>query len=290
MRTHATVSPLARRIRLGVEIRALRGTHTAAEIARKAGLDRSVVSKIEAGDRRAGLDTVLQILDVLPLEPAGTEYRQLQQVARDALRRGWWDDSEYARMGDRQARTANLECGATIREYQTSMLPGLLQTEAYARYRSQVALDSGAEFDLAGTVAGRLRRQEELAQAEGLTYEVVLEPQAIRRLPVPADIMQGQLRHLLTMMTRENVRVRVLPLDAQLGPGYVPRSPFSLYTYPDPTDLVLVDVDTVTDALLISDRQESGRYAQMYDQLRDAALSPEASVDFIQQASDKLGA
>ncbi|NES14550.1 MULTISPECIES: helix-turn-helix transcriptional regulator [Micromonospora] len=286
------ISPLARRLRLGRAIRELREASgmTGAVLGREAGLDRTAVSKVENGERRP-LDTILRILDVL-LPESDDRYRALQRVARDGLAKGWWTEAKYAAMGDRQARTADIEAGArAIREYQNSLLPGLLQTEAYARHRGQVALDDGADFDLSGTVAGRMRRQLQVSGPDGSEYDVVLEPQAIERLPVPPAVMREQLHHLLDLATtRENVSVRILPVDARLGRGYVPRSPFSLYAYPDPEDLTLVAVDTVTTDLLVTEAQEAQRYARLFDQLRDAALSPEASADLIQKAADLVAA
>ncbi|MGW3610612.1 helix-turn-helix domain-containing protein [Micromonospora sp. NPDC005163] len=286
------ISPLARRLRLGNAIRELRDQAglTGVELGRRAGLDRTAVSKVENGERRP-LDTILKLLDVLLAED-DERYRGLQRVARDGLAKGWWTGPEFAGMGERQAKTADIESGArTIREYQNSLLPGLLQTEAYARHRGQVALDDGADFDLNGTVAGRLRRQQQISGPDGSDYDVVLEPQAIERQPVPPGVMREQLLHLLDLATtRENISVRVLPVDARLGRGYVPRSPFSLYAYPDAEDLTLVAVDTVTADLLVTDAREAQRYAQLFDQLRDAALSTEESADLIQKAAGALAA
>lgn len=288
--SYAVVSPLARRIRLGAEIRALRGETTATEIARKARLDRTVISKVESGERRASLDTILRILDALPIERGGREYQELLAVARDGLERGWWQDAEYEHMGDRQARTADLECGATIREYQTSMLPGLLQTEAYTRHRGLVVLAKGADFDLEATTRGRMRRQEQVLGPTATNYEVVLEPQAIWRRPVPPGVMHEQLHHLHKLATEAaNITVRILPVDAQLGDGWVPRNPFAVYDYAD-SDLTLVAVDTVSTDLVLTSLDDTAGYAQMYCELRNAALSPEESVELIQQAVNKLAA
>jgi hypothetical protein len=290
-RPHATVSPLARRIRLGAAIRDLRGATTAAAVARQAGLDRTVVSKIEAGVYRAGLDTVLKVLDALPIGDDSKEYRTLQRIARDGLARGWWAEPEYADMGERQARTADLECGATIREYQSSMLPGLLQTEAYARHRGEVALAKGVRIDLDAAARGRLRRQQQVFESPESTYDVVLEPQAIWRRPVPPAVMREQLRHLHALVTTAaGVSVRVLPVDARLGTGWVPRNPYALYTYADSGDLTLVAVDTVGSDLVLTEPSETADYEEMYANLRDGALSPEESADLIQKAADQVAA
>ncbi|GAB3812663.1 Scr1 family TA system antitoxin-like transcriptional regulator [Micromonospora zhanjiangensis] len=286
---YAEVSPFARRVRLGAAIRQLRGTSTTTAVARAAGIDRTVVSKIEAGERRAGLDTILKVLDVLPIGESSRQYRTLQRVARDGLARGWWDDPQYAGMGERQVRTADLECGATIREYQSSMLPGLLQTEAYARHRGEVALGKGAAFDLEAAGRGRLRRQRQVLDrdASDPVYHVVLEPQAIWRCPVPRGIMREQLRHLHKLATTAtHLSIRILPVDAPLGQGWVPRAPFSVYDYGDPDDLTLVVVDTVTTDLLITEPAEAADYAQTFDELRENALSAKDSAELIQQAAD----
>lgn len=281
------ISPLARRLRLGAAIRSLREEAglTGVELAKKADVDRTAVSKVENGERKP-LDPLLRILDAL-LPETDERYRVLMRVARDGLARGWWENSTYSGMGERQTRTADLESGVySIRTYQNSMLPGLLQTESYARHRAEVAMADGAELDIEGTTAGRLRRQELIA--DSAIYDVVVEPQAIRRPPVPAVVMREQLVYLLNLAARPNVRVRVLPVDARLGGGYVPRSPFDIYTYPDPDDLTLVAVDTVSADLLVTAPAESGRYAQMFDQLRDAALDEQASAAFIQAAADEV--
>lgn len=289
-RSLATVSPLARRIRLGAAVRRLRGDRSAAEVAKVAGVDRTVVSKVEAGDRRASLDTILRLLDALLVEPA--EARELLTVARTGTATGWWNVAPYTAMGERQAKIADLECGAQIWDYQTSMLPGLLQTEAYARYRAQFALDGGTEADVEATVRARLRRQEAVFDEDGDgTYEVVLEPQAIQRRPVPPDVMREQLLHLHQLaMKSTKVEVRILPVDARLAEGWVPRNTFAVYQYADPGDLTLVAVDTVSADLVLTAPRETADYARRFEELRAGALSVEESAALIHEAAESLAA
>jgi hypothetical protein len=65
----------------------------------------------------------------------------------------------------------------------------------------------------------------------------------------------------------------------------VPQSAFSIYAYPDPGDPTVVAVDTVTSDLIVTDEAQVSRYEQLYDRLRDAALSPAASADFLLKAA-----
>jgi transcriptional regulator with XRE-family HTH domain len=290
-KTFAAVSPYARRIQIGAAIRELRGKTTTAEVARLAGLERSVVTKVETGERRAGLDTILKILDVLPIRQHGRDYQALQRIAREGLEHGWWQEPEFREMGARQARTADLECGAKICEYQTGMIPGLLQTEAYARHRGMVALAKGAAFDLDATVAGRMRRQQQILGPDGSEYDVVLEPQAIWRLPVPPKVMREQLLHLHTLATTaENVRIYVLPVDDRLPDGWVPRETFARYTYAGFGDFSLVAIDGATADRVVTETAEVSEYAQMLKELRGAALPVKESAAFIQQAAEALAA
>jgi transcriptional regulator with XRE-family HTH domain len=285
-RRDATVSPYASRIRLGAAIRELRGDLTTAEVARRAGLDRSVVSKIEAAERRAGLDTILRILDVLPIEQHGPEYRALQQVARAGLGQGWWHGPEFRRMGDRQARVADLECGTTaICEYQPGMIPGLLQTEAYATERAHVALGKGEQLDLAATVAGRIRRQQQIIGPSPAEYVAVLERQAVERPHVSAAVMRDQLRHLHRLAVEAaNVHIHVLPIDARLPSGWVARETFAVYEYSADQRVVLVD--SVHEDRVLTSPRVMAEYAQILKELRHAALSEEDSAVLIQRAAE----
>jgi transcriptional regulator with XRE-family HTH domain len=284
-------SPYVRRLRLGSAIRDLRKQAglTADDLGRKIGGGRPLISRMETAARRPDVGHVMKCLDALGVEEGSDQYRTLVRVARDAADRGWWETAEFAGMGERQARIADVEHGAaTIREYQNSLLPGLVQAEDFARHRSQVALVEGSTFDLEATIRGRLRRQQQIAGPDGADYELVVEEQVIRRLAVPPAVMQAQLHHLLGLMTEANISVRVLPVDARLEGTRLPRSPFALFTYPDPGDPVVAVVDTVTEDLLVIDADESGRYVRLFDRLRDAAMTGKASAALIQEAAKAL--
>ena len=91
--------------------------------------------------------------------------------------------------------------------------------------------------------------------------------------------------------------MRVLPVDARLDGYVVPRSAFSLYTYPDPRDPRVAAVDTVTTDVVLTSLTEPAqveRYNTLYDRLAKAALSPQDSIDLlahtVSQLTDKQGA
>lgn len=282
------ISPYVRKLRLAGELRGLRTgaglTHE--QLARKIGESRAQISRLENGHVVDQAD-VMKILDVLGVE--GDRWTQIMTIAREAGERGWWESTRG--MGERQALYANLEAGAAgIREYQQTLLPGLLQTPEYSR--AQVQADAslqplGAEPDSA--VAGRAGRQRMLRRPGGPSYEVIVDEMAIRRLAAPPDVVKKQLYHLATACNgTEMVVLRVLPVAARIASFSVPRCTFSVYTYPDSGDPVVVAIDTVTSDPILTEPDEVAPYQQLYGRLQAAALSPTDSLDLLTKAASEL--
>lgn len=282
------ISPYVRRLRLGAELRALRSAAglTHEQVAKRIGESRAQISRLENGHVVDQAD-VMKILDALDV--AGDRWTQVVTIAREAGERGWWESTRG--MGERQALFANLEAGAaTIREYQPTFIPGLLQTPEFAEAR--VAADSTLE-PMTGTVdgvlAGRAGRQRMLRRPGAPSYEVILDELAIRRLTVPPAMLKRQLNQLATAgRAQQRVTLRVLPIDAEVDCYTVPRCAFSIYTYPDPGDPVVVAIDTVTSDLVLTDPAEVSPYEQLYSRLHDAARPAKDSLDLLSKAAAGL--
>jgi hypothetical protein len=84
------------------------------------------------------------------------------------------------------------------------------------------------------------------------------------------------------------VTLRVLPVDARIEDFAVPRCTFSIYTYPDPGDPVVVTIDSVTNDLILTEPAQVTPYDQLYQRLRAAALSPVDSLDLLTKAAAEL--
>jgi transcriptional regulator with XRE-family HTH domain len=282
------ISPYVRRLRLAAELRALRAERglTHEQLAKMIGQSRAQISRLENGHVVDQAD-VLNILDALEIDDE--RWSTIMRIAREAAERGWWESNKE--MGERQARVADLEAGAaTIREFQISFLPGLLQTEAFTRAR--VEADGLGPYD--GRVAdkaieARNGRQRMLLRPGGPSYEVIIDEMAIRRRAAATDIVKAQLYHINARVNGDpNTTMRVLPIDAKIGGYWVPRTAFSIYTYPDPDDPVVVTVDTVTEDLIFSDGPDVKRYEDLFNRLRDAALSVTGSLKYIIQTAKSL--
>jgi transcriptional regulator with XRE-family HTH domain len=284
-------SPYVRRLRLGAELKALRGEAgvTLDQLAKRVDPSRQQISRYELGQIAPDPNDIMQILEVLGVEVADERWNMIMEIVRDAGERGWWESGAKA-MGVRQALFANLESGArTIREYQQTFIPGLLQTMDFARARVETTpwpLSPGLTVD--GILKGRQGRQRMLHRPGGPEYEVVIDEYAIRRRSAPLPVLRDQLMRLAEVGERdERITIRVLPVEAEVG-GYLPLSSFSLYTYPDPGDPVVVGIDAAVTDVVTTDPEQAARYTATFDSLLRAALPVADSREFLRRAAQEL--
>lgn len=290
-------NPLSRRVRLARELEKLRAAQglKLADLAARSRVSASVINRLEKPaenlTRKTSLLAVRGLLGALGVERGSARWNELDMCAEDGARTIWCDNAASGLPKTRQYAFAVAEFNADgIIDYGAALLPGPVQTAEYARYRAQVGTD-GVDVDVEAVVAGRMRRQQQIL--DGSTrYEVVLEEQTVRRWPVPPGIMLDQLRHLLDLAQRPDVSIRMLRVDAQVanGCGAAPRTPYAIYSYPDPDDPKVVTVDTVTADLLITKVADVAGYAQVHERLRRAALSDADSAVLIREVANKLAA
>jgi transcriptional regulator with XRE-family HTH domain len=282
------ISPYVRRLRLADEVRSLRQSMalTQEQLGRRIGRSRADISRLESG-HTVDLADVLGILEALGVD--GDRWTQIMTIAREASEAGWWESCKS--MGERQTLIADLEAGAcAIRAYEQTFVPGLLQIPEFVRARS---VASATLEPVSGTVdgilAGRAGRQRMLRRPGGPTLEVIVDEVAVRRLAAPAHVVKKQLCHLATVVNKDrNIALRVLPVHALIKDFTVPRSAFTMFTYPDPGDPDVVAVDTVTSDLILTAKDQVAPYGRLYERLREAALPPAGSIDLLTKAAAEL--
>jgi hypothetical protein len=100
--------------------------------------------------------------------------------------------------------------------------------------------------------------------------------------------MIGQLRHLVsTVSSAPRLSAQVLPVDAR-AEGDPPRSTFTIYTFRDAGDAPVAVSDTFTADVVNSESAEVRRYKEMFERLRDVAMSPVKSLTFLEEAAEEL--
>lgn len=181
-----------------------------------------------------------------------------------------------------RAFMAHSQRAVSIGEYAAQVVPGLLQTEAYAR--AVLSLDPllSGEEQLEERVAARLGRQERLASPDRPELWVVLDESVLRRPVGGPAVMREQLARLLEAAAEPRVTVQVLPFD-QGGHGTMGGS-LTVLTLPDGSEVAYTEGADY--GQLTEDPAEVSRYSLIYDRLRAVALPPLMSLDMIRSVME----
>jgi transcriptional regulator with XRE-family HTH domain len=212
----SSASPTVRRRRLAAELRRLRGGRTGTTVAKELGWSPAKVSRYELGQGTFPPEEIEKLLDYYGV----TEPRraQLLALAVEANERPWWYDYADA-LPPGYMEFIGLEAEATSQlEWQVAAIPGLLQTEAYARAvhsaHQQVVLMPPGVFER--RIAVRMLRQQVLTvRNPPLELSAVIDESVLLRHAGSPEVMVEQLRYLAEMAELPNVELRVLPLQSE---------------------------------------------------------------------------
>lgn len=281
-------SPTLRRRRLGAELRQLREATGLSidDVARHLVCSVSTVSRIETG--RVGV-RIRDMRTLLDLYHVGDDQRreELTALAREGRQRGWWTSYSEV-LSNPYAIYIGFEAEATsLRTYQSQLVPGLLQTEDYARAITQVGRLADDPDDVEKLVSVRMARQRLLEGDRPLQLWIVLDEAVIRRRIGGAEVMRAQLRRLVAVSDLPHVSIQILPFDAGEHPAL--DQPFVILEFPSPTDPDVVYLEHLTGSLYVEKPQDVRRYGTIFDHLRAAALSPKASAAMMSAAADEVG-
>lgn len=284
-------SPYSRRLHLGVQLRQLRLERDMSihQAAKTLGMDRTLLTRIETGQRRVSADVSIRIAEYLGIEQHSTEWQRLYALARDAAQSGWWDSRAFKGLSAGQALPADLEAGAShIRWYDFAIMPGLLQSPAFIRARHDTAVSADPSTDKPVEIRARERRQQEFFGSNDASIEVIVEECVIRRLMVPRLAMLEQFEHLLELIdNNDQVDFRVLPVGGELLGLRAPRSPWITYEFAtgDPS---LVIVESLINEGLLRDHSEVANHERLWQKLHQIALSSKESRKLVAGCAQSL--
>ncbi len=276
----ARPSPTARHRRLMAELSRLRNDSglSRAEVADRVGITDSTLWRYETGMTRPKPGDVAILLDVYGVH--GAEREELIEMAKHARKRGWWHRHRQALKPGFDSYIGLEAAASVVRTFQTIVVPGILQTEAYARaVTEQTAITSAP--DLADEkVLVRMSRQELIIRTDDPLHVVaVLDEAVLRRQVGGPTTMQGQLQHLVELSERPNVTIRVVPFAHGAHAGM--DGPFYLLEFPEQADPDVVYLEQAGSGLVPEDPEEVRRYTLMFGSLLGKALEHDESVLFI---------
>ena len=274
----SNVNPTVRRRRLGQELRRLRELKgmTAEEVAERLLVSQSKISRLENGRRSISQRDVRDLCGVYEVE----DHRiidSLMQMAKDSRQQGWWHtfgDIPYSVY-------IGLETdAASLRVFAPQVVPGLLQTRAYAEAVITGALPETATAEIEKRVQVRMRRQDRVSAVENpLRLWAVLDEAALRRVVGDRQLMREQLEHLAEVSQLPHVTVQVLPFDVGAHPGL--NGQYAILEFPDAADSSVVYIEGVTSDLYLEKAPDVQNYSVMYEHLRAQAMNADQTRQFI---------
>jgi transcriptional regulator with XRE-family HTH domain len=239
---------------------------TQKEFAKKLGYTNGWVSNVENAQLRPRSEQVTAMERSLGVPPGALMniYEQLDGEFLPGWFREWVDEETRAEV---------------LRTFQLVLVPGLLQTEDYARAVIIGNLPMASEQDVEARVRVRMERQAVLAKDDPLRLWAVVDEAALRRQVGGARIMHEQLTTLLAAIKAPHVTVQVIPYAAGAHAGM--QGSFVLMDFPNPADPALVYIDSMAGDLFLEAEADVRRYSLIFDNLRAVALSPADSAGLI---------
>lgn len=284
MPTANSVGPTVRRRRLAIELRRLREAAglTIDQVAKELECSESKVSRIETAHVRATARDVRDLLEIYGID--GKERDELVQLARQAREKGWWHEA-YSDLPVRAL--VGLEDAATsIRTYLDQLVPGLLQTEDYARAVIHAIRPDLSPEETERRVELRMARQRLLDRADSPTLWAVLDESVVRRRVGGAKVMRSQLERLIEASTLPRVTLQLLPFSA--GEHIGMDGSFTIVGFRDPADPDVVYLEHTLSDLYLEDSEAIRQYALLFDHLRADAFSPDDSATFFAKVAEEL--
>jgi len=278
-------SPTVRRRRLALELRRLREAAklTCEEVAEQLECSASKISRVETG--RVSVSP-RDVRDMLEIYGVADEQRDgLVQLARESRQKGWWH-AYGDTIQPHFATYLGLESAASeIRIYEVNLIPGLLQTEEYARTMLTAGMVNSPRQDIERRVALRMERQR-LSREYPPELWCVLDEAALRRHVGGREVMRVQLEYLLEMASLRNVSLQVLPFAGGAHPG-IGRA-FNILSFGEDADPDVVYLEIQESALWVENVEEVDRYHVYFNHLQATALSFEDSAAMVMAALKEM--
>ncbi|MFL1381323.1 helix-turn-helix domain-containing protein [Nocardiopsis protaetiae] len=214
-------TPAFRRLLLGHELRELREARglTARSVSQEMEVAPSWVTRIENGQRGIQTRDLRRLFDLYQVHDERRRERLLE-LAQQSKKHGWWEPFKSS-LPPKYADYVGLESSATrIRNVEMVVVPGLVQTEEYARHLLLGGMHSFTEEEVASRLTVRLQRQQNLDQRrEETSLDVILDESVLLRVVGGAAVMRRQLARMVEMVEGAKATIRILPLSQGVHVG-----------------------------------------------------------------------
>ncbi|GAA4635020.1 helix-turn-helix transcriptional regulator [Actinoallomurus vinaceus] len=260
---------------LGAELRELREQSrlTTREVAKRLGWSASTVSRTETGQRNISSEDVAALLALYGV--TGEERDRLLALARKANQPGWWETHDPG-LPSQLTALIGFESQATrIIDMQLALIPGLLQTPEYTR--SVMERTGVPDHEIEARVATRMGRQVIFSRPSPPEYLAIIDEAALRRPIGGRTVMLEQLGRLMQTTEHSYVSVQVIPYDRGAHAGL--NGSFVMLEFA--TAPRIVHLEHKRSSLFLDEPEDVSPFTASVDTLRDMALDPAKSAEFI---------
>lgn len=287
MTTSTSGGPTVRRILVGVQLRRLREERgitreDAGYVIRASG---SKISRLELGRVSFKERDIADLLSYYGVEDP-QQREALLSMARDANNPGWWHRYDDVLPSWFQTYVGLEESASLIRTFEVQFIPGLLQTEDYARAVTAAGQPELSRQEIERRVELRMARQRILTRPDPPKLWAVIDEAALRRPIGGTQVSRAQIRHLIDQMNRPNITVQVMPF--RFGGHAAEGGAFSILRFPESDLPDVVYVEQLVSALYLDKREQVDRYAQTMDRMTIDSQPPDLSMVSLNKLISRL--
>ncbi|MEV0279476.1 helix-turn-helix transcriptional regulator [Streptomyces sp. NPDC050610] len=269
-------NPTIRQRRLAQRLRELRqaAKMTHADVAKALGSAESKVGRIENAQSGVRLPDLRALLDAYGVDDP-SERAAIEALAKEARQRGWWSRYRNAIGATYAAYVAVEWDAAEIYAVESNLVPGLLQTPAYAEAVMRLQTPDLSDETIAAQVEVRQERRKVLARATPVRLWVVMAEAALLHHIGESHVMKEQVEFLIRASHETNIELQILPQSDPMNACLF--GSFVIMSFPGATETDVVYNDLPTSTVYYEETDEVEKYTQVFRRLNMAASSVEQS-------------
>lgn len=246
------------------------------DVAKATGMDASKITRVEKMSGGIYRDQFEKLLDLYKVTES--DRVELLNDFHHEEQRAWLRLRSDRTLPENWQSWTEIEADATsVRNYEASTIPGLLQTAEYARSVIQGAASSLSNSEVDRLVASRIARQTRLTQANPLKLHAIIDESVLIRRFGDVDAHARQLRHLIESASRSNVVIQILPIKT--GAHSALYGSFVILEYADKTKLVHIELASLS--LFLDEDDHIATYTQIWTELTKRSHDPHESIELI---------
>jgi transcriptional regulator with XRE-family HTH domain len=272
-------TPTLRLRRLAAELRRLRANAglTREEVTERTGVNEATLYRIETAKARPQTRTLMALLALYDV--AENDQAELLALSRQSAEQSWLQ-SFPTELPEPYPTYISFEGEArSLLNYECLFIPGLLQTEDYARAALQRGMPTGTKDEIQRLVQARLARQAVLTRDPPLRLWAIVDEAALHRPVGGRDVMRAQLERLAAVAGLPQITLQAIPYDVGGHPGMA--GSFAILQFGEVAASDVVYIESPAGDLFLESETDLSRFAAIFEHLRALALPPDESAALI---------